>query len=134
MERRARGTREFSTMFGRAPGETPEERRAEVERVRAQIAFYASTPSYRIVLHTHGWDDVAGRLGRLAAERRWSELGAQVPEAMVASVVIAGTWEDVGRELRVRYAGVLDRVACYRPFLAAELPQWQRLARGFHGA
>ncbi len=116
-----------------APGDTPEEREAETERVRAQIAFYASTPSYQIVLRTHGWDDVAGRLQRLAAQRLWSEMGAQVPEAMIEAVVVRGAWEDVGRQLRTRYAGVLDRVACYRPFTIAESPQWQRLAQGFHG-
>jgi len=116
-----------------APGDTPEERRAETERVRAQIAFYASTPSYQIVLRTHGWDDVAERLQRLAAQRLWSEMGAQVPEAMIEAVVVRGSWEDVGRQLRTRYAGVLDRVACYRPFTTAESPQWQRLVRGFHG-
>ena len=116
-----------------AAGDTPEERRAETERARAQIAFYASTPSYQIVLRTHGWDDVAGRLQRLAAQRLWTEMAAQVPEAVIEAVVVRGSWEDVGRQLRSRYAGVLDRVACYRPFRTAETPKWERLVRAFRG-
>ncbi len=116
-----------------APGEGPEEQRAEAERARSQIAFYASTPSYQIVLRTHGWDDVAVRLQRLAAQRKWSEMAAQVPEEMLEAVVVRGSWEEVGQQLRNRYAGVLDRVAGYRPFTQAELPKWRRLIAGFHG-
>jgi len=117
-----------------APGDTPDEIRAAAERAREQIAFYASTPSYRVVLHTHGWDGVAASLQRLAAERRWSDLPREVPEAMLDAVLIRGSWEEVGRDLRRRYAGVLDRVACYRPFTIAELPKWRRLAGAFHDA
>ncbi|MEW5719368.1 MAG: TIGR03617 family F420-dependent LLM class oxidoreductase, partial [Chloroflexota bacterium] len=40
---------------------------AEREAVRAQISFYASTPSYKAVLDAHGWGDVNEKLGRLAA-------------------------------------------------------------------
>jgi probable F420-dependent oxidoreductase len=116
-----------------APGETAGARREERDRARAQIAFYASTPSYQIVLRTHGWDEVAGRLQRLAAQRKWDELAAQVPDEMLDAVVVSGSWEDVGRQLKRRYAGVLDRVACYRPFTQSELPQWRRLVAAFHG-
>jgi hypothetical protein len=52
---------------------------------------------------------------------------------MIEAVVVCGSWEDVGRQLRSRYAGVLDRVASYRPFKAVEVPKWHRLARAFHG-
>jgi probable F420-dependent oxidoreductase len=116
-----------------APGDTPDEVRAGTERARGQIAFYASTPSYQIVLDTHGWGEVAGRLQALARERRWNELAAQVPEAMLDAILLRGSWEEIGRQLRHRYAGVLDRVACYRPFTVAELPQWRRLITAFHG-
>jgi probable F420-dependent oxidoreductase len=116
-----------------APGEEPEEQRAEAERARAQIAFYASTPSYQVVLRTHGWDDIATRLQRLASQRKWAEMAALVPEEMLDAVLVRGSWEDVGRQLRRRYTGVLDRVACYRPFTQAELPKWRRLVAAFRG-
>lgn len=114
-----------------APGDGRDEQQAEADRARSQIAFYASTPSYQIVLRTHGWDDVAVRLQRLAAERKWDDMAAQVPGALLEAVVVRGSWEEVGRELRRRYAGVLNRVACYRPFTQAELPKWRRLVAGF---
>jgi probable F420-dependent oxidoreductase len=116
-----------------ALGDTAAEQQEERDRARAQIAFYASTPSYQIVLRTHGWDEIAERLQRLAAQRKWDELAAQVPEEMLDAVVVSGSWEDVGRQLKRRYAGVLDRVACYRPFTQMELPKWRRLVAAFHG-
>jgi len=115
-----------------APGETPDEIQAAAERARGELAFYASTPSYQIVLHAHGWDDIALRLQGLAAQRRWDELPGQIPQEMLDAVVVRGSWEEIGRELRRRYAGLLDRVACYRPLTLAELPRWRRLAAAFH--
>src|SRR5512142_1733073 len=41
---------------------------------RSQIAFYASTPSYRAVMALHGWSDVAEVLSAHAARGDWSEM------------------------------------------------------------
>ncbi|HVR31405.1 MAG TPA: hypothetical protein VMS74_01725 [Acidimicrobiia bacterium] len=41
--------------------------------VRARIAFYASTRTYRPVFDTHGWGDVAARL----ADSRSSSAGTR---------------------------------------------------------
>ena len=38
-------------------------RSAQREKMRAQISFYASTPTYRTVLEAHGWEEVGERLG-----------------------------------------------------------------------
>jgi probable F420-dependent oxidoreductase len=131
-ERRRNAIELFAPVFV-APGDTAEEQEGERTRARAQIAFYASTPTYQIVLRTQGWDEIAGRLQRMAAQRKWDEMAAQVPEELLDAVVVRGSWEEVGRQLKRRYAGVLDRVACYRPFTQVELPKWRRLVAGFHG-
>jgi probable F420-dependent oxidoreductase len=47
---------------------TPE----EMNFARAQIAFYASTPSYRPVMSLHGWGEVAEKLSTHAASSVWS--------------------------------------------------------------
>ena len=47
---------------------TPEER----SFARAQIAFYASTPSYRSVMDFHGWSDAAEKLSAYAARGEWA--------------------------------------------------------------
>src|SRR3954447_22198411 len=46
--------------------ENKEETEEQRESVRAQISFYASTPTYRTVLETHGWEEVGERLGTMA--------------------------------------------------------------------
>src|SRR5215211_4200727 len=45
-------------------GETGEEVEEQREKMRSQAAFYASTPSYRVVLEAHGWEDTGQELGR----------------------------------------------------------------------
>jgi hypothetical protein len=42
--------------------------------MRSQIAFYASTPTYRTVLEAHGWEEVGKQLTGLAGNNRWDEM------------------------------------------------------------
>ena len=46
-------------------GETETERSAAEQEVRRQIAFYASTPSYRALLEYHGVDGIGKDLSAL---------------------------------------------------------------------
>jgi probable F420-dependent oxidoreductase len=48
--------------------------------VRSQIAFYASTPSYRPVMTHHGWGEVADQLGELARRQQWGEMPGLINE------------------------------------------------------
>jgi probable F420-dependent oxidoreductase len=87
---------------------------ADETYVRQQIGFYASTPTYRAVLTHHGWDAVGEELSALAREGRFDELPRLVTEPMLdAFVTRAKTYGELGRRLRERYDGVLDRVGLY---------------------
>lgn len=98
------------------------------EGVREQIAFYASTPSYRPVLARHGWEEVGVRLSELARRGRWREMPALVPDPMVEAFAVVAPWSELGRRLRDRYTGLLDGVALYRPFGAVtDDAEWSRL-------
>jgi probable F420-dependent oxidoreductase len=87
---------------------------------REQIAFYASTPTYRVVLAAHGWQDAGEQLSRLAAAKRWGEMGALITDEMLAVFAVQAPLDRLGQALRARYDGVLDRVACYMPFVPGE--------------
>ena len=89
---------------------------AEDERyAREQIAFYASTPSYRAVLEHHGWSAVGEELSGLARAGAFDDMARLVtPDMFDAFVTRAPTYAALGTRLRERYAGVLDRVALYR--------------------
>lgn len=117
-----------------APGETRDEVSAAVARARARIAFYASTPSYRPILATLGYGDVADRLRQMMAERRVDEMAGQLPDAVLEAIVVRGSYEEVGRELRARYEGLVDRVASYWPFTPQERDGWRRMVTAFHHA
>ncbi len=98
------------------------------EQVREQIAFYASTPTYRPVLAVHGWEEVGEALSGLARRGRWTEMAALVTPGMVEAFAIVGSWDELAERLRERYEGVLDRVSVYRPFGdPADEPRWAQL-------
>jgi hypothetical protein len=55
-------------------GGSEEEIGEKREKMRSQIAFYASTPTYRTVLEAHGWEEVGKQLTGLAGNKRWDEM------------------------------------------------------------
>ena len=102
------------------------------EAMRAQAAFYASTPSYRVVLDAHGWGEVGERLGALARERRWDDMPDLVTDEMLRAFAVEATPEELGRVLRERYDGLADRVALYAPFGPGERDEfWRTVMGGF---
>lgn len=104
---------------------------AEQEAVRAQIAFYASTPSYKSVLDVHGWGEINKKLGRLAARQRWDEMPALVSDELLHAVAIIAPPEEIPARIHARYDGVLDRVALYLPFLIDEADKWSAWRQAF---
>lgn len=86
------------------------------EQVRTQIAFYASTPTYRVVLDVHGWQEIGAQLSRLAAAKQWDQMPALISDEMLHTFAIEAAPDEVGAALRERYTGVIDRVALYLPF------------------
>ena len=112
-----------------AAGDTEREREEAREAFREQIAFYASTRSYRKVMELHGWGDVTDRLHALSSKGEWRRMGAEVGEDILKEFVVEGSWEEVGPLLRKRYAGAADRVRLYIPFDGK--PHWKSFARGF---
>ncbi|HKW78096.1 MAG TPA: TIGR03617 family F420-dependent LLM class oxidoreductase [Candidatus Limnocylindria bacterium] len=87
---------------------------ADESYVRGQIAFYASTPTYRAVLTHHGWDATGEELSRLARAGRFDDLPGLVGAEMLdAFATRAPTYAELGQRLRERYAGVLDRAGLY---------------------
>lgn len=105
---------------------------AERETVRQQIAFYASTPSYRPVMAHHGWEAAAERLSALAARGDWAAMPALISDEMLDTFAVSGPLDGLAGPLRERYQGRLHRVALYRPFQAEETG-WKRLADGMRG-
>jgi probable F420-dependent oxidoreductase len=106
---------------------TPEEENF----VRAQIAFYASTPSYRPVMALHGWEDVAHELSALAARKEWAAMPAFITNEMLAEFAIRTAQPDLPAALRARYQGLVDRLGLYMPFMPGQRDAlWKTLLHG----
>jgi len=119
---------ELATSVFVITGENTEDVEEQREKMRAQAAFYASTPSYRVVLEAHGWEEVGEKLGSLAREKEWDEMPKLVTDEMLYAFAVETTPEEVGPALRERYEGLIDRVALYLPFVPGEKDNFWRAA------
>mgnify|MGYP000518499152 CR=1 FL=1 len=88
--------------------------------VRAQIAFYASTPSYKPVMALHGWEQFAERLSGHAARGEWGEMPALISDEMLATFAVVAPAEELRAALEQRYSGLADRLTPYMPFTPGE--------------
>jgi probable F420-dependent oxidoreductase len=107
-------------------GENRESATEQRESVRAQISFYASTPTYRTVLEAHGWEEVGERLGTMAREKKWPGMPALITDEMLAAFAIEAAPDEIGPALKERYDGLIDRVALYLPFVPGERDEFWR--------
>jgi probable F420-dependent oxidoreductase len=101
----------------------------EREFVRQQISFYASTPSYRPVLEHHGWGAVGEQFSALAARGQWGAMPALVTDEMLNTVAIVAPLTQLAAPLKERYAGLIDRLTLYSPFVPGQNDaEWKALA------
>ncbi len=108
----------------------------EKEFIRSQIAFYASTPSYRRVMELHGWGEVAERLSEHARRGQWAEMFALVTDEMLEVFATqADGPEELAAALKERYAGLADRLTLYTPFTPGERDAfWSTMTGAFQEA
>jgi probable F420-dependent oxidoreductase len=100
----------------------------EAAFVRSQIAFYASTPSYRAVMEHHGWGAAAEELSSLARRGAWGAMGDIISDEMLNTFATVASPERLPAALNARYAGVADRLTLYLPFRPGERDSfWRRL-------
>lgn len=102
--------------------------------VRSQIAFYASTPSYSSVMEMHGWMDLHERLNLMSREGRWYEMGDLISDDMLNAFAVVAPVDELALAVKARYAGLLDRIGYYFPFIPDEVDKaivWQKAADVF---
>lgn len=86
--------------------------RAGVEAaLRAMVAFYGSTPAYRVLLEADGYGGLQPELHRLSRDGRWPAMAGLIDDDVLDRFTLRGTPAEVGTLLRSRYAGVVERVA-----------------------
>ncbi len=97
-------------------GRDDAERARAADAVRAQIAFYGSTPAYRPVLELHGWGALGDELHTLSTGRdpeRWQAMARLVDDEVLGTFAVVAEPDAVGPALLERYDGLVDRFSVY---------------------
>lgn len=91
-----------------------------INTVRARVAFYLSTPSYRRTFELHGWEDTARAASELSRAKRWEELPGLVDDEMLHTVATIGTYDEIAGKLNARYSSRVDRLEFSTPVKSPE--------------
>lgn len=91
------------------------------EFVRQQIAFYASTPSYRPVMAIHGLEHAAEELSALASRGKWGEMPDVISDEVLEIFAVIANPGELPAALKARYQGIADRLSLYKPLLPGDI-------------
>jgi probable F420-dependent oxidoreductase len=97
-------------------GRTDDEIASARQQVRKQLAFYASTPSYRSVLELHGAGDVADRLRELSRTGQWDAMTELISDELLAEFSVEAPIASLVARLHERFDDLLDVVLIYAPY------------------
>ena len=99
-----------------ATGSTDAELEGAMQSVRAQLAFYGSTPAYKVILDVHGWGDLQPELNRLSKDGRWDEMAGLLTDEMVDTFAVCAPVEDLAPRLLARYGTLVQRISVNAPY------------------
>ena len=94
-----------------APCLTDEQYERATTAIRFNLAFYGSTPAYRVVLDHHGHGDLQPRLREITKSGNWTTLGELVDDDVVDLLAVRGTPADCAKRLREEYGDHADRLS-----------------------
>ncbi len=103
---------------------------AATKAVKAQIAFYGSTPAYRPVLELHGWGDLQTDLNTMSKRGSWEAMGDLIDDEILGTFAVVGELDDIAGLVLERFGGVVDRFNFYAPY-PMEPERWAEVLAGF---
>jgi probable F420-dependent oxidoreductase len=113
-------------------GRTDEQIARARGNAKAQIAFYGSTPAYKVMLDHHGWGDLHPELNRLSKLGQWGEMIGMISDEMLDVIGVSGTPSAVGKALRARN-GFAERTSLVL-YNETDPDAVQDIVAAFHGA
>jgi len=90
---------------------TDEEIDHAVTGIRSQIAFYASTPTYRPLLELHGWGDLGTDLTKLSKAGDWSTMSSLISDDVLDAFAVVAPPDKVTTVVEERYGDFADRIS-----------------------
>jgi probable F420-dependent oxidoreductase len=101
-------------------GKTEEEVEKNKAPARQQLAFYASTRTYKPVLDIEGWGDLNQELFALSIEGKWQDMATRITDDMLEEFAVIGTYDQILPKIKERCAGVIDRCSFGIPVRSPE--------------
>jgi probable F420-dependent oxidoreductase len=130
--RRARKDVKLSFQIMIASGTNDEEIERTRNLTKGQIAFYGSTPAYRVVLDAHGWGDLQPELNALSKRGQWNEMTALISDEMLEAIAVCAPMSQVAERVRERCGALADRVSLLAHWSRDPEP-WADVARRLAG-
>ncbi len=105
-----------------------------IRDVRARVAFYASTRSYRAVFEHHGWGDLVRELHQYSVEKRWEEMPRRISDEVLDTIAVVATYDRLAAKLKQRYGAVATGLEFGIPLReAADREVLAAIIRELHG-
>ena len=82
----------------------------QIRDVRARIAFYASTPTYRAAFAAHGLGELADELKHLSRAQRWEEMPQLISDDILHQYACVAKYDSIAATLSERYSGLVTNV------------------------
>ena len=76
-----------------------------IDTIRTQIAFYCSTPAYRVMLDCHGWGDIQPELQQLTRENRWDKMNGMITDEILQAFAVVGKTGEIADRILDRLGG-----------------------------
>jgi hypothetical protein len=106
---------------------------AAANAVKAQLAFYGSTPAYRPVLELHGWGDLFVELNALSKRGEWAQMAGLIHDDMLDAFAVRGEPEEIPEKITRRFGDLVTRVSLYAPYRIAR-ERWRGVLEAFRAA
>ena len=81
------------------------------DAMRPRLAFYGSTPAYKVILDVHGWGDLQPELNRLSKTGDWATMSSLISDEMVDAFSVQGTPDEIGPKVLARYGDLVQRIS-----------------------
>ncbi|HEV3125143.1 MAG TPA: TIGR03617 family F420-dependent LLM class oxidoreductase [Candidatus Dormibacteraeota bacterium] len=120
------GALEFCAPAMIATGRDADAVAANRDRMRSQVAFYASTRTYRGLLEEHDRGELCDALHALSLRGAWEEMPRRIDDELLDAFCVSATWEDLAAALVRRYASRVQRIMPYA--LGAPETPWASIA------
>lgn len=99
---------------------TEEEFAANKKATCERIAFYGSTPAYKIVFDAIGVGELQGELNAMSKQGRWQEMGTLISDDVLKEFAVVGEPKDIIPEMKRRYGDFVDRTSVGIAFADAD--------------